>query len=167
MNLDEFLKIKDKYIQEAIEFAEECPMGKIELKADIKYIEKLDKLVEIIRGLYQKQMLSDDIAWNTSVDMGVLLGEMIIKKHNYKWIINTEDIPVLETPEKNQLLPITKIYKIIKSEENDEGSPSSFYSSFLALENFDKMSDEEKKKLTTYYHDGKFIPATEWNEEEE
>ena len=167
MDLNEFLKIKDKYIQEAIEFAEECPMEKIELKVDIKYIKKLDKLVEIIRGLYQKQMLSDDIAWNTSVDMGVLLGEMIIKKHNYKWVINTENIPVLETPEKNQLSPITKIYKILTSEEDDEGSPSSFYSSFLALEKFDKMSDDEKKKLTTYYHDGKFIPATECDEKDD
>ena len=90
------------------------------------------------------------MAWNASVCFGILLGEMIIKKHNFNWTINDEKIPVIETNDKDQLSPITKIYKIITSKYDDEGTPSGFYNGFLTIEKLNNMSKEERKKITTY-----------------
>lgn len=167
MNLEDFLKNKVEWIQQAIDMGDYCVGGPIKLKDDIKYIDNLDMVVDKTRNLVQKKMLDDNTTWNVSTVLGTLLGEMIIKKHKFKWAINDEDIPVVETKDGNQLSPITKIYKILTSEEDDEGSPSSFYSGFLALEKLNNMNEEEQKEITTYWHDGKFIPATEWKDEEE
>lgn len=167
MKLDTFLNNKKEWIEQAIDMGTYCVDGTVELTDNIKHIENLDIVVDKIRNLVQKKLLDDNTAWNVSVVLGTLLGEMLINKHNYKWAINDEEIPVVETPDKNQLSPITKIYRILISKENDEGSPSSFYNGFLALEKINNMSEEEKKEITIYLHDGEFISATEWKDEEE
>ena len=167
MKLEDFLFSKDEWIQQAIDMGDYCVGGPVKLTNDIKDIENLDIVVDKTRNLVQKKMLDDNTTWNVSTVLGTLLGEMIIKKHNFKWTINDEEIPVVETQDENQLSPITKIYKILTSEVDDEGSPSSFYSGFLALEKLNNMSEDEKKEITTYWHDGKFIPATEWKDEED
>ena len=61
---------------------------------------------------------------------------MIIIKYEFKWSINKDNIPVIETEIGNQLSPITKIYKIILSEDDTEGRPSSFCNGFIALQNY-------------------------------
>ena len=63
------------------------------------------------------------------------MGEMIIKKHGFRWDINSDNIPIIKTTENDQLSPITKVYKIIVSEDDIEGRPSSFYNGFIALNN--------------------------------
>ena len=60
---------------------------------------------------------------------------MIIKKHGFRWDSNRDNIPIIKTPENDQLSPITKVYKIIVSEDDIEGRPSSFYNGFIALNN--------------------------------
>ena len=155
MNLEEFLKNKEKFIQETIELGRNCPIEKVELSTNIESIKKLDRIVEIIRGLYQKKMLDDIVAWNISVGMGVLLGEMIINKEKFKWTMNDENIPVVQTPDNAQLSPITKIYKIIKSKENDEGSPSDFYELYIAMMNFSKLPKEKQSKVSMHWDEEK------------
>lgn len=65
-----------------------------------------------------------------------MLEEMIKSEHKYKWSVNKDNNPVIETETGNQLSPITKIYKIILSEDDTEGRPSSFYNGFIALQNY-------------------------------
>ncbi|MBO5569459.1 MAG: hypothetical protein J6A79_11080 [Clostridia bacterium] len=61
-----------------------------------------------------------------------------------------DGLPVVETDEGNQLSPITKVNKIITDEDSSEGSPTAFYEGFLALQQYQNMSDEEKERITTY-----------------
>ena len=131
--LEEFIKQIDDQINKAIELGRNCSQNAIVLNTNIECIDNLDKVLEIIRNLYFKKLIDKDIAWNVSISLGTLLGEMIINKHGFHWNMNDENIPIVEKDESNQLSPITKIYKIILSQNDDEGRPSSFYHAFLAL----------------------------------
>lgn len=133
MKLQDFLIVKDDFIQGAIDFGANCPVKKIALSTDIDSIKNLDELIEILKGLYQKGMMSDEVAWEIAIKLGVLLGEMIINEGNYKWVINEDDLPVVEAVNGNQLSPIIKIYKIIRSNDDSEGKPSDFYYNFIML----------------------------------
>ena len=77
----------------AIDMGDYCVGGPVKLTNDIKDIENLDIVVDKTRNLVQKKMLDDNTTWNVSTVLGTLLGEMIIKKHNFKWTINDEEIP--------------------------------------------------------------------------
>ena len=153
MTLKDFLNNKDNFINDAIVFGATCPIKKIELTTNISSIENLDELTEILNDLYKKGMITDVVSWNIAVNMGVLLGEMIINKENYKWVINEDNLPVVEAKDGNQLSPIAKIYKIIRSVDDTEGRPSDFYSTFIELENFNNLSKEEQDNLTTYMNE--------------
>lgn len=133
--LEEFIKQIDEQIEKAIELGRKCGKNGIELNTSIETIDKLDEVVEFIRNLYQKRLIDENVAWNTAVSLGTLLGEMIIKKNGFRWNINSDNIPIIKTPENDQLSPITKVYKIIVSEDDIEGRPSSFYNGFIALNN--------------------------------
>ena len=133
MKLQDFLIVKDDFIQGAIDFGANCPMKKDALSTDIDSIKNLDELIEILKGLYQKGVMSDEVAWEIAIKLGVLLGEMIINEGNYKWVINEDDLPVVEAVNGNQLSPIIKIYKIIRSNDDSEGKPSDFYYNFIML----------------------------------
>ena len=148
MKVLEFKENIDRYINQANEIGNH--INKSDLKPNLVCINDLDEVVEKVHSLWIKGLIDDTVAWNTSVALGVLLGEMIIKEHSYHWAINSEDIPVVETDDNNQLSPITKIYKIVIDEDDCEGSPSSFYSGFKAILEYYAMSDEEKEKITTY-----------------
>ena len=153
--LERFLKDKDNYVSRAIQLGETCPYGKIELTDDIADIGNLDVLVEIMREEYQKHVIDDDDVWNVSVLLGTLLGEMIIREIDGHWEINEDELPVVKESSGNGLSPISKILKIITSEDNDEGSPSIFYEGYQALKRYHDMSDEEKEAITTYVHTDK------------
>ena len=84
MKLQDFLIVKDDFIQGAIDFGANCPVKKIALSTDIDSIKNLDELIEILKGLYQKGVMSDEVAWEIAIKLGVLLGEMIINEGNYK-----------------------------------------------------------------------------------
>ena len=142
--LEEFLKHKDEYVSEAINFGATCPEGAVELKTDLSYVENLDPLVSMTRRYYQKHLIDDNVAWNISVVLGTLLGEMIINERGWHWGMYDSGVPVVETDEGNKASPITKIHKIIISEEDDEGMPSDFYEGILALEQYYSMSEEER-----------------------
>ena len=133
--LEEFIKQIDEQIEKAIEHGRKCGKKGLELNTSIETIDKLDEVVEFIRNLYQKRLIDENVAWNTAVSLGTLLGEMIIKKHGFRWDINSDNIPIIKTTENDQLSPITKVYKIIVSEDDIEGRPSSFYNGFIALNN--------------------------------
>lgn len=147
MKLLEFKKDIERYINQANEIGNS--VNNNDLKPDLQYINNLDEVVESIQNLCIKGMIDDTVAWNVSVALGVLLGEMIIKEHGYHWAMNDNDIPVVETNDNNQLSPITKIYKIVTDEDDCEGSPSSFYEGFKAFLQYYAMSNEEKEKITT------------------
>lgn len=132
--LAEFTKQIDKQINNAIEIGKNCSENKILLNTNIEDIYNLDEVVEYVRNLFFKNLIDKEVAWNISIALGTLLGEMIINKHECKWSTNKDNIPVIETETGNQLSPITKIYKIILSDDDTEGRPSSFYNVFLALQ---------------------------------
>ncbi len=133
--LEKFIKQIDEQIEKAIELGRKCGENELDLNTSIETIDKLDEVVEFIRNLYQKRLIDENVAWNTSVSLGTLLGEMIIKRHGFRWNINSDNIPIIKTPKDDQLSPITKVYKIIVSEDDSEGRPSSFYNGFIALYN--------------------------------
>lgn len=132
--LDEFTKKIDENLNNAIEMGKNCSENKIVLDTNIEDIYNLDKVVEYVRNLFLKKLIDKNVAWNISIALGTLLGEMIISKHDLKWSFNKANIPVIETETGSQLSPITKIYKIILSEDETEGRPSSFYNGFITLQ---------------------------------
>jgi len=147
LTLYEFISNKELYIDKAKEAYFKYTNGK-RLEIDISYIKELDEFVNVLRNLKSKNLVSGIVLWNMLISL--VLGEMIIKEHGCHWTINFEGMPVVETENKDQLSPITKIYKIVTSEEDDEGRPSSFYNVFLALMEYNKMSEEERERITEY-----------------
>lgn len=133
--LEEFIRQIDEQIEKAIELGRKCGENGLELNRSIETIDKLDEVVEFIRNLYQKRLMDENVAWNIAVSLGTLLGEMIINKHGFRWNINSDSIPIIKTSVDAQLSPITKVYKIIVSEDDIEGRPSSFYNGFITLYN--------------------------------
>ena len=148
MEIQEFLSKKEEFIQKAIELGLQVSSGLVQLRTDINAIDDLDRIIEHVHNLYRKDLVDDAVAWNISVMLGTLLGEAIIKEHDFHWTIN--NIPVVETEEKNQLSPISKINKIILDEDDIEGTAKGFYEGFIALMKYQKMSDEDKETITKY-----------------
>ena len=149
MNIHEFMNHIPEFLQQAFDVGDHLSQGKTELTVSLEGIEKMDPIVDYLHNLWKKQLIDDTVAWNVSVSLGVLLGEIIIKEHGFHWAI-IDGIPVVETDEGNRLSPITKIYKIVTDEDDTEGSPSGFYSGFKVLQQYSEMSEEEKKKITVY-----------------
>lgn len=150
MDLQEFKGSIDDFVQKAIDIGLQVSSGEITLVSDISAIDELDTVIDAVHNLRRKELIDDNVSWNISVTLGTLLGEMIIKENGFHWAINSNDIPVVETEEKNQLSPITKIYKILLDNKDEEGSAKSFYNGFKALQAYDQMSDEEKERITKY-----------------
>ena len=151
MTLKEFLEVKEEYVERAISLADMWPSDPVELKPELKYMENLDEIVERTRHLREKGLLDDDTVWRASVFFGTLLGEMVINEHGYHWILDENEVPMVEDDNNIKMSPITKIQKILlSSDEDGEGSPTSFYEGFRALQKYTAMSEEEKAKITTY-----------------
>lgn len=149
MNIQEFMNHIPDFLQQAFDVGDHLSQGKTELTVSLESIEKMDPIVDYLHNLWKKQLIDDAVAWNVSVSLGVLLGEIIIKEHGFHWAI-IDDIPVVETDEGNRLSPITKIYKIVTDEDDTEGSPSGFYDGFKVLQQYSEMSEEEKEKIMVY-----------------
>ncbi len=149
MTISEFRENIPTFIEQAIATGKKITEGKTVLSPSLSSISDLDGIIEYLHSLWEKKLISDDVAWNVSVPFGVLLGEMIINEHHFHWVMK-DGLPVVETDEGNQLSPITKVNKIITDEDSSEGSPTTFYEGFLALQKYQNMSDEEKERITTY-----------------
>ncbi len=150
MDINDYLSQKEGFIEQAIGVAKEITKGEVVLTTDISSLDDLDKVIDVIHNLKTKGLVDDTVAWNSAVMFGTILGEMIIKEHGFHWAINSEDLPVVEKDSHNQMSPITKLYKIIMDPEGMEGSAKGFYQGFLALDEYENMSEEEKAKITTY-----------------
>ena len=149
MTISEFRENIPTFIEQAIATGKKITEGKTVLSPSLSSISDLDGIIEYLHSLWEKKLISDDVAWNVSVPFGVLLGEMIINEHHFHWVMK-DGLPVVETDEGNQLSPITKVNKIITDEDSSEGSPTTFYEGFLALQKYQNMRDEEKERITTY-----------------
>ncbi len=143
MTLQDFSHNLDIYIADAIEIGQQATSGRIKLNTDICDITNLDSVIAYIHGLYTKELIDDATCWSIAVPLGVLFGEMIINEHQYHWSIDSNGIPIVETPDHNNLSPITKLYKIILDTENIEGSASSFYEAFKLLQYTARKIEEE------------------------
>lgn len=150
MNTEEFQESIQSYIEKAIDIAKKISNGKMTLTTSFESIDDLDETVEYLHNLWAKKLIDDIAAWNVSVTLGVLLGEIIINERSFHWTINNENIPVVETENGNQFSPITKLYKIIIDEDDCEGTARGFYEVFKALEYYHSLSDDEKENFTTY-----------------
>lgn len=150
MKIKEFTDSINDFISKAVDLGKQVTSNEICLSTDIKKIDELDAVINAVKNLYRKHLIDDTVAWNISVTLGTVLGEMIIGEHGFHWAINSESIPVVETDEKNQMSPITKIYKILLDTEECEGTARGFYDGFLALQKYDSMTEEEKRKMTEY-----------------
>lgn len=149
MNTREFKESIPAFVEQAVDAGKKITEGKTVLSSSLVSLSDLDGIIEYLHNLWVKHLINDNVAWNVSVSFGVLLGEMIINDHHFHWVMN-DGLPVVETDDGNQLSPITKINKIITDEDSCEGSPTTFYEGFLALEQYQKMSDEEKERISTY-----------------
>lgn len=149
MTICEFKENIPTFIEQAVDTGRKITEGKTVLSASLASIGDLDGIIDNLHNLWAKHLIDNDVAWNVSVSFGVLLGEMIISEHDFRWVMN-DGLPVVETDDGNQLSPITKINKIITDEDSCEGSPTTFYEGFLALEQYLNMSDEEKERITKY-----------------
>jgi len=151
MNLDEFKNSIPLFLAQAVDTGNNIN-GAV-LSTSLESIYELDNVVEYLSHLRNKGLIDDNVSWNVSVSLGVLLGEMIIREHGFHWSMSDNGIPIVETEDGNQLSPITKIHKIITSEDGGNGSPSGFYNGFRALQQYYEMTDEERDMITTYIED--------------
>ncbi len=149
MTLEEFKMNIPGFIKQAISVGNKVLEGKVNLSCSLSGIKEMDPVIAYFHNLWVKGLIDDNVAWNSSVSFGVLLGEIIIREHDFHWEMR-DDLPVIETDDHNQLSPISKLYKIITAENDVEGSPSGFYNGFIALQQYYAMSDEERKKNTHY-----------------
>ena len=151
MTLDEFYEVLDEYIAQALSLPQMLGIPDRALSTDIKDIDLLAIAIEKLHELTLKGLLDDDTCWTWSVYTGTLLGEMIINEHGFHWAMYDESTPCVETDDNAKFFPITKMYKILKSDEDDwEGSPTAFYESGMAMLKYQAMTDEEKEKITVY-----------------
>lgn len=148
MNIDDFKNNIPSLVEQAKD-----TVGHISNKqvgVDIESMSDLDETVMYMNNLFKKGLISEDVAWNASVSLGVLLGEMILSKHKFYWDMNENGIPVLKTNENSSMSPITKVYKVITDKDGVEGTPSGLYNGYLALEQYYAMSDEEREAITEH-----------------
>ncbi len=147
MTINEFTGSIEAYITKAIDLGKQVSSNEISLTTDIKSIDDLDVVINAIKNLRGKKLIDDNVAWNIAVVLGTLLGEMIIREHCFHWAINSDDIPVVEVDEANQMSPITKIYKIILDTEDCEGNATGFYETFLVLLKYKDDDTLERKTI--------------------
>ncbi len=152
MRIQQFMTEKNDLIRRAIELGEEISSRKIWLRPEMSYMDNLDKVIVMARDLREKNLIDDGAAWNISVMLGTLLGEMIINETGYRWTINDEELPVVEDEDHNYMSPITKVYKILLDKDNEEGTARSFYEGFMTLRNYDLMSEEDQAEVTEIIH---------------
>ena len=150
MTQNEFLERVPGFIRQAKRIAYDISEGKIALTTDIRDIARLDAVIDQVRNLCRKGLIEDNVAWNTSVLLGVVLGEMIAREEGLHWLMSRDGVPVVGLDRGNCISPITKIYKIFTSKTDDEGTARSFYRGFKAIRQYCAMSDEEKSRVTTY-----------------
>ena len=151
MNIQEFKANIPSFLEQAIDIVDHISNVKIDKdKIDIESLSILDDVVLYMNNLFKKDLINDTVARNAAVSLGVLLGEIIISKNPLYWDMNEEEIPVLRKNENSYISPITKVYKIITDMEDEEGTPSGFYSGYLALEKWNAMSDDEKEAITVH-----------------
>ena len=55
MTLNEFLEVKEDYVERALSLADMWPSDPVELKPELKYMENLDEIVERTRHLREKE----------------------------------------------------------------------------------------------------------------
>ncbi len=150
MTIKEFTNSIDGYLANAIEIGKQVSGDELCLIPDIQRIDELDEVIGSVKILRRKNLIDDTVSWNVSVMLGTVLGEMIIRKEGFHWTMNSEDIPVVETNDHNQMSPITKIYKILLDQQECEGDARGFYEGFKILQKYHSMSEEEREKITKH-----------------
>lgn len=132
MNLEEFKNNINIIIEDVREFAVSCPIECIILDTDISYLKSFDRLINILNEIYKNNNISVDQVNDLSFNLGVFLGEMIIRENKYHWIINKNGVPVIVTNKNNVISPINYIYQSITNKnKSDEDSSSKFYNDLL------------------------------------
>lgn len=135
MNLEEFKNNINIIIDDVREFAVSCPIECIILDTDISYLKSFDRLINILNEIYKNNNISINQVNDISFNLGVFLGEMIIRENKYHWIINNNGVPVIETNKNNVISPINYIYRTITNKnKNDEDNPSKLYNDLLKLD---------------------------------
>ena len=92
-------------------------------------IAALDEILRYYHEEYRENRASDSQLWNLSVIFGVYLGQTLLDTYltlrGYFWAAGEDSIPVLKKDGKNQMSPITKVYKRLLN--GPEDSVKSFY----------------------------------------
>ncbi len=133
MKLEEFKKNIDIIIEDVREFAITCPYECIVLDTDISYLKSLDRLLNIIKKIYEEGKIENNQVNDISFNLGVFLGEMMLKENNYHWIMNN-NLPMIESNKNNITNPISYIYHFITSKNTNIYLPSKYYNDFLKID---------------------------------
>ena len=105
------------------------------INTDISYLKSFDRLINILNEIYKNNNISINQVNDLSFNLGVFLGEMIIRENKYHWTINNNGVPVIETNKNNVISPINYIYRTITNKnKKDEDNPSKLYNDLLKLD---------------------------------
>lgn len=78
-------------------------------------IDEMQEILEEVRLQACRAKIANDQLWGLSVAFGIYLGQTILKNHlaakGYAWKQGENGIPVVENDRRTNLSPITKIYK--------------------------------------------------------
>ncbi len=104
-------------------------------------IDEMQEILESVRRQARSMKLAEDYLWDLSVVFGIYFGQTILKKHlaekGYAWKQGSNGIPVVENDKKTNLSPITKIYKHLTQEEEED--IQGFYETSILLDEIAQM----------------------------
>lgn len=106
-----------------------------ELNFSADSIAELEKILQYYHEEYRENRAADNQLWNLSVVFGVYLGQTLLDTYltarGYIWAPGEDSIPVLMKDGKNQMSPITKVYKRLLN--GPEDNVKSFYDVALLI----------------------------------
>ena len=104
-------------------------------------VDEMQEILESVRRQARRMKLAEDYLWDLSVAFGIYFGQTILKNHlaekGYAWKQGSNGIPVVENDKKTNLSPITKIYKHLTQEEEED--IQGFYETSILLDEIAQM----------------------------
>ena len=120
-------------------------MANVELDpSNIASLKKLDEVIDQIKGLRKKNLVTAEIARNIAVPFGVLAGNIMmearLKNEGFGWNGNSEQasngkasLILSDKAGINTIDTISMVYKTLTSDDDAKSSLNEFYNAFVMM----------------------------------
>ncbi len=128
----------EEYCGRTLEFCKR--LANVDMDYTVESLARLEPIIQQNRVLKANNIIDDNTAWQLAINFGSYYGEVMLRDslaaNGYAWQLDESGIPVLSDAKGiNAIRPITKVYKkIISENENDgEGTLEDNYKIFQIL----------------------------------